>query len=873
MPRILIRRNTIGYLTRKKFAMQKKLRFTLLILFGLFISMPAYQQNNNIDEAYNKEIALADEAFEAEEYQKAQKHYKKALKIKPNAKYPRYRLEDSITLEEMKRQQEAKKDKEKLEDREDAYKNAIIRGVQNFKKEQYNIAKDAYLEALTIKHWEQYPKNQIKKINQILFLSELERKYRYTVDMADMFFDAEQYYKSRDKYNEALEIKPKEEYPKKQLQRITNILEYQKRLKDYNKIIAKADKNYYAKQYKQAKTQYREALTIFDKQYPKEQIKKINDILSEFNQVYGYEIAIEKADKLFKQQKYLDAKKSYHDALNIKPGEPYPKSQINKIETILAQQNKLAKYNRIIKEADQFFEDKMLTKAKLKYKEALEVLPGKQYPQDQLEKIENLLDLQNVEIVYNSIIWKADSLFKIKKYIASKNKYEDALEVIPGKEYPKNQVKKIDSLLLSQNKINQYNAKIKVADNFVSNKKYNSAKQMYQEALSILPGKQYPRDQINKINDILALQNKQQQYNNLIRQADEKLETKLYLHAKELYSQALDIYPNKTYPKEQIEKINQLLAEQEKQKQYSQLVKKGDDDFKIKQYSNAKIHYQNSLEILPQKKYPKEQISKINRILTGQQEQEKYNALIKEADLYFQQESYRRALAFYKKALSIFPGKKYPKSQIDLIENMIDREKKYNETIAKADKFFNNKQYQYALIAYNDALNLFNREYPQRQMAKINEILNKQKPVKEEINSKIPKVEYEEFDLDLSTADSMKIEEYYKKAINKGDNALEAKYFSAARFYFSKAHELKPNEPYPQTQLEKIEKEINSIMNNLGNKSYQDLINRADRAFKDGYYSIAEYYYLFALSVKPNEEYPRKKLKEIKDMIPTKEDQ
>ena len=629
--------------------MQKILRFVLLILFGLLISIPVYQQNNDIEEAYNKEIALADEAFEAEEYQKAQKHYRKALKIKPHAKYPRYRLEDSITLEEMKRQREAKKDKEKLEDRENAYENAIIRGDQNFKKEQYNIAKDAYLEALTIKHWEQYPKDQIKKINQILFLSELERKYRNAVDMADMLFDAEQYYKSREKYNEALEIKPKEEYPKKQLQRITNILEYQKRLKDYNEIIVKADKNYYDKQYKQAKTQYRKALTIFDKQYPKEQIKKINDILSEFHQGYGYEIAIEKADKLFSQQKYLDAKKSYNDALNIKPGEPYPKSQIDKIEAILAQQNKLAKYNRIIKEADQFFEDIMLTKAQFKYKEALEVLPAKQYPKGQLEKIEKLLDLQNVEIVYNSIIWKADSLFKAKKYLSSKSKYEDALEVIPGKKYPKN--------------------------------------------------------------------------------------------------------------------------------------------------------------------------------------------------------------------------------QIDLLENIIAKEKKYNSTITKADRFFNNKQYQYALIAYNDALNLFNREYPQRQMAKINEILNKPKPVKEEKTGKMPKVEYEEFDLDLSTADSLKIEEYYKKAINKGDHALEAKYYSAARFYFSKAHELKPNEPYPEIQLKKIEKEINSIMNSLGNKSYQDLINRADRAFKDGYYAIAEYYYLFALSVKPNEEYPRKKLKEIKEMIPAKKEQ
>jgi LysM repeat protein len=64
------------------------------------------------------------------------------------------------------------------------------------------------------------------------------------------------------------------------------------------------------------------------------------------------------------------------------------------------------------------------------------------------------------------------------------------------------------------------------------------------------------------------------------------------------------------------------------------------------------------------------------------------------------------------------------KDRVKLLE---ERDKKYNEAIAAADKLYNEEDYENAKTFYTTALGLLNRSWPKDQIQKINKKLKKSK--------------------------------------------------------------------------------------------------------------------------------------------------
>ncbi len=113
-----------------------------------------------------------------------------------------------------------------------------------------------------------------------------------------------------------------------------------------------------------------------------------------------YKSAIEKADELYKAKKYVPAKTSYAKALKIEPDEEYPKQQIDKIDKILdklAKQKAIAdakKYESLIGEADKLFQGKFYKDAKEAYQKALNIKPNEAHPKNRLAEINQILKEQ-----------------------------------------------------------------------------------------------------------------------------------------------------------------------------------------------------------------------------------------------------------------------------------------------------------------------------------------------------------------------------------------------------------------------------------------------------------------------------------------------
>ena len=100
----------------------------------------------------------------------------------------------------------------------------------------------------------------------------------------------------------------------------------------------------------------------------------------------------------------------------------------------------------------------------------------------------------------------------------------------------------------------------------------------------------------------------------------------------------------------------------------------------------------------------------------------------------------------------------------------------------------------------------------------------------------------------------------YNNAITQGDAYFNEKKYQQATSSFEEALTLFPDESYPKNKID----EINSIIEALNiQKKYNDAIAKADLFFEQGNYEDAIKNYQDAFNIKPDEKYPINKIDEI----------
>lgn len=793
-------------------------------------------------------------------------------------------------LENLKRLQ-AEAEKKAAADNQ-RYKDAIAKGDAAFIKRDWTTAKTAFTEASTIKTFEQYPKDKIKEcdkfIDEAAKAGELDAKYKAAVAKADAAFGNKDYPNAKAAYNEALGIKPNEQYPKTKLAEIDQLLgdatKNAEQEAKYQAAIAKADAAMTAKDYATAKSGYNEALGIKAKEkYSTDKLAEIDKILADLANkekadkalTEKYNALITKGDNALSDKKYNDAKTAYTAALALKPNEQYPKDKLAEVNALIdkdANAKQLEeKYNAAIAKGDKALSSKTYADAKAAYTEALTYRPNEQYPKDKIGEIEKILakeagDKQNEEN-YKVAIVKGDAALAIKRYDDAKSSYNEALTYKPNEKYPKDKLAEIDKLIaaeMSAKELNdKYQAALDKADGAFGRQDYTSAKAAYNEALGLKSAEQYPKTKIAAIDKILADQAADkaltEKYNALIAKADKSLGDKKYADAKGTYNEALSLKANEQYPKDKIAEIDAIFAKQLGEKQleenYKAAIAKGDKALASKDYAIAKTGYTDAIGLKPNEQYPKDKLAEVEALLAKEladkQLEEQYKAAIAKGDAALGTKDYSNAKAGYNEALSLKANEKYPKDKIAEIDKLIAAEmgakelaERYNAAIAKADAAFGTKDYTNAKTGYNEALGFKpDEKYPKDKISEINKII-------------------------ADAAAAKELEDKYNAAIAKGDLAFGTKSYISAKTSYNEALGLKPNEHYPKDKIA----EIDAILaKDLANKqledSYKAAIAKGDAAFTSKDYSNAKSAYTDALGLKPNEQYPKDKLAELDKLI------
>jgi len=758
--------------------------------------------------------------------------------------------------------------------KEEAYRRLIRKGDALFDERKYEGSIEYYQRALDQRPDDRYPRKQIERAREMMDeIKERQTLYENAIERADRLFRQQSFEKARETYYEALDYDPDKEYPEKQIARIDRLMkerqqEQQRQQAQYNQLVNQADQLYGNNQLAAARDKYKQALAVVDaKDHPQERIEEIDEQIRQREaRKQQYQDLIFQADRAFSARELEDATGFYQDALEVQD-KPYPRQQLARIDSLRqARQDRQQQYEAFVKDGDRAFREEAFQKAREAYSSALQLRPGASHPTERLNQISQILTKRRLrEQQYQEAVDQADQYFDEQKYPGAMKAYRQALSIKPQEAYPSQQIRKIESILEDREALNeQYRDLITQADRAFEKETYRQARDLYQQALDIKAGQEYPQDQIEQINRILERRRMREQaevaYRNKIRAADSTFDAGNLKGAMAIYEEAVDMRPNADYPRKQIEHIEQLLLEKRQasarqealQAAYQQAVDNGDEAFRKQAYQESLTYYRKALSLISGKQHPKDRIERINQILEEQRlTLERYQQAVARADRLFDEEAYPQALEAYREARSVKPDESYPGEQIEKINNILAnqeareqrgkaREERYRQAIEKADGLFDADDYQQARVEYKHASQIKPAEsYPVERIEAIDQIFEQRRREKERAYRQA-----------VEEADALFSEEKYTRAINRYEQALT----------------IRPGADYPQGQIRKI----NNLMARLQrgkqeqrrrDSLYSLAVSRADELFDDYAYYDARAFYEKALQHKPDEEYPQNRIR------------
>ncbi len=828
------------------------------------------------DEMYARSITAADKLYNSKSYQNALLEYQHAASYKPEEQYPKDRIKELTDLLAA------------MKIRDEAYKKSIAIADKLFDDATYEPSKSEYQNASKIKPEEIYPVNRIKEIDLILArLKNANVEYNRLVDLADSFYVSKKYINAKANYQQALQVKPKESYPKEMIAKADNLISGQeansKALQEaYQSALSAADKFFAGKEYDKAKSGYQNALGIKpDEQYPKDKIKEIETIFAGIEKLKQqdkqYLDIIANADKLLADKSYQPAKVQYQSALKLKPEEKYPQDRIAEIDLALSDLVKQKalddQYNLAIIKADKSFASKTWEQAKTDYTAASALKPNEAYPKEKILEIENILaDLAKQKALddqYAGIIANADKLLLSKSYPDARAEYGKAGDLKPSEAYPKTKIAEIDKILAAieaqKSQDDQYKSLIEKADKLLADKSYQPAKTEYQNAAILKPTEEYPKGKIGEINFILDYIAKKKaiddQYDSTISSADKLLADKSYQPAKVKYQSALKLKPLEKYPVDRITEIDLALSDLAKQKalddQYTAAIAKADRSFAAKTWEQAKTDYTSASALKPNEAYPKDKIQEIDKILADLAKQkaldDQYAGFIANADKLLVAKSYPESRIEYVKAGDLKPTEAYPKTKIVEIDKILadieaqkSKDEQYKGLIEKADKLLADQSYEPAKTEYQNAIVIKPAEaYPKEKIAGIDKVL-------------------------AEIAKKKALDDQYALTIANADKLLGDKSYEPAKTEYQKASLLKPEEKYPKDRIAEIELALANLAKQKSlDEQYAAVIAKADQLLLEKSYDPALAEYTNAGNLKPAEQYPRDKIAEIKNALET----
>lgn len=740
------------------------------------------------------------------------------------------------------------------------YEEAITLADKNLKENNLLDAKAYYQMALKYKTNDPYAKEKIVSIVDMMksHLSK-EDEYYDVIDLADVLYDEMALDKAVEQYRKAMQIIPGDEYAKERIASIQKMQSDEKDRIESFELEMTEGKNLLANnEFDNAINAFQVAQDIFPgKPIAGEQIELAKAMKEEYNANKSlFDEQMEEAQRYLLVKNYAVALEHFETAYEIFPNNEEVNSWIAEIKPKADNQRK---YNTRVEAADELYIGKDFMGAMAKYNEAAELWPENSYPVDMISKINDQLALQRKDLDknYQLSVNKADSLLAIEEYTAAQGQYNLALTLKPTESYPKTKLAEIDQHFESQLRAFEanYANMISKADSLFDIRQYMSSKEQYEFALTIRPEDPYPQQRIVDIENELVLIAEAEKIDNeylaLIAEGDRLFNAGHYDLATSKYKEAQAIKSMDDYPQQRIEEIQRLLVNAAEQKEldenYSKQVLLAARLFNEDKLEEAKMAYQNALELKSYEPLPKQKIEEIDGIIEERIRQAEIDAIyqvhLQKGDASLDLQEYEDAIVAYEEALVIKPTGEEALANIEKARTLktnrdkeIARKETYDKSIRNGDMLFSEKSYELAKVEFEKALTTKPGEsYPQQKIGEIDVILERL---------------------------AAERQQRYNEAITMADAYFTQGNYKDALIDYKIARSIKPDERYPSAKIADCEKNIEEELKVISGQ-YDIVIAEADNLYNQRIYDKAIQSYQQARGMLPDEPYPIEMINKI----------
>ncbi|MDD4848456.1 MAG: hypothetical protein PHR53_06820, partial [Bacteroidales bacterium] len=481
-----------------------------------------------------------------------------------------------------------------------------------------------------------------------------------SLHFADSVYQLKEYENARSAYEYAARFQPNNTHIQNRLTEINKILAHEATKEaDYKTAVSEAKKAFYINDLKKAEEELRKAVSIKSdpSSWAFQKLKEIETLAASQAQLQkDFQTQMTNGNNFLTAKNYEAAEKSFTAALNLIPNDAAATQKLSETQQKIKDRN--TDYQKYITEGDRLYQADQILDAKVEYQKALALKPNETYPQ---QRIEHILSMQaeeaDLENRVKNVVQEADQLFTAKNYEAAYTKYQAAIDVYPGHQHSKERLQEIDGILgEARAQQRAYDQAIAEADQLLSQQRLQEAKAKYETAKIAKPTESYPQQKITDIDKIIAQQLiDADKFSQLVSQGDDYYEKLQFESAKNAYEQALQLRPKDVDVQTKLTNTQSQIAKIDRQ--YNTLIAQADNQFKIGKIIDAQVVYEEASALKPNEKYPKDQINAIQQRLSTQQEmlEKSYIDAITAGDNFLRNNDFVNAKAEYTKASSIKP--------------------------------------------------------------------------------------------------------------------------------------------------------------------------------------------------------------------------
>ena len=471
------------------------------------------------------------------------------------------------------------------------------------------------------------------------------------------------------------------------------------------------------------------------------------------------------------------------------------------------------------------------------------------------------LQAQNAES-YESLMRSGNTKFTAKDYISAKTYFEMALKQKPNDAEAK---KKLDQTLVKIQEDSErqevFYAHLDAGDALNAQNKYEEALAEYNQALAIFPDDKYVGAQAETIRGILKeRKDKQDAYDTAIAQGNALLEEENFDAAIMQFETAKEIFPKDNLPKERIAEAKRLQAlYNEKVTRFNTLTEEANNMALRKNFDGAIQKLNQALELFPN---DAQTLEKLQAMQGSKDVNDRYNAIIAEADRLYENKAYKDAKAQYQNALSVVAGDAYANDMIARLVPLIEQQEKEEaerlaaeelaaRLAAEAEAARLAAEAEAARIAAEEAARKAAEEEAARLAAEEAARIAEAERLERERIAEAERLERERIE---------SLRPQYNAFIKEGDKQFAAKAFDKAVENYAKAEELNIGETYPTEMIARIDKIIEDNKLYELNKDAFTLTTNTPRRFTFNPVDVASrrsnYVILRARNLTPGKSFP-----------------